>query len=397
MRRQATSWRGDFAQCGIAIKADVERMLASEPCFARLSGQVGDALGRELPISLLLSGLGVAHARHRFEDFCRQLADALDGPGAHTSLLEISINGKQPEPDVAWRIRRQTLGAGPLNIVLDERSIGAQGFWQQMWRLRAEPLVSIACWPQVRSPCALLTSECAGNVLPKVGLQAPSESAWTFASLSLSEFSNARGELDNDALAASLLEAVTRLESIHRVARWPTAAMRHDAWMNRRLAIQLDGLGDYALRRSLDPARHDSLQSLRQVLLHVRRVLRQESQRVAKSTEVLPAIDLTNPARGLGAGPQKDGWEQRWLRAVDSSGVRHRNLLVLSPWSLFPSGGAAAHYRNLTPLLRLADACVFRERPSLAHWNINEFKHFHQGVWAQTRHLESNALVAERL
>ena len=201
----------------------------------------------------------------------------------------------------------------------------------------------------------------------------------------------------NEALAASLLEAVAKLESIHRVARWPTAAMRHDAWMNRRLAIQLDGLGDYALRLGLDPARHDSLQSLRQVLLNVRRVLRQESQRVAKSTEILPAIDLTNPARGLGAGPQKDGWEQRWLRAVDRSGVRHRNLLVLSPWSLFPSGDAAAHYRNLTPLLRLADACVFRERPSLAHWNINEFKHFHQGVWAQTRHLESNALVAERL
>ncbi len=73
------------------------------------------------------------------------------------------------------------------------------------------------------------------------------------------------------------------------------------------------------------------------------------------------------------------------------------NLLVLSPWSLFPSGEAIVGFRDLTPLLRLADACVFRERPPLAHWTFNEFKHFHQGVWAQTCRLESNALVAERL
>ena len=388
--------RGDRTQCGISIKTNVDRLLASEACFAQLSGQVGDALGRELPISLLLSGLGEDHAKDRFKDFCRQLADALDAPGPHSSLLEMTIKGKNPDPDFAWRVRRETLGGGPLNIVCDERSIRAQGFWQQLWRMRSESLVSIACWPQVTSPCTLLTPECAANVLPQVGLQAPSGTAWTFACLSLQDFTDSRGELDDTALGGALADVITQLESTHRVAHWPTAAMRHDAWMNRRLAIQLDGLGDYALRRGLDPAKHDSLASLRQVLLDVRRVLRLESQRIARSTEVLPAIGLTNPARGLGAGARKDGWQQRWLRAVDHSGVRHRNLLVLSPWSLFPSGDAAPRYRDLTPLLRLADGCVFRGRPSLAHWNINEFKHFHQGIWAQTCHLESNALVAER-
>jgi hypothetical protein len=393
----ATNRYGNVAQCGIAIEADIERILASEPCFARLSGQLGDVLGRQLPMSLKLSGLcGDADGR-QLERFCRQLAHALDAPGSHTSLLEISIKGKDPLPDVAWRIRREILGAGPLNILCDEGSIAVDGFWQSLWRLRAEPMVSIACWPQVRSPCALLTTECAGNLLPKIGLQAPSESAWVSASISLQDYTDSRDELDSDALATELVNILSQLDSMHRVARWPTAAMRHDAWMNRRLAIQVDGLGDYALRRGLDPHKHESLQTLRQVLLRIRRVLRLESQVVAASTDMLPAIKLSNPASGLGAGPAKDGWEQRWLRAVDRTGVRHRNLLVLSPWSLFPSEEATVGFRDLTPLLRLADACVFRERPPLGHWTFNEFKHFHQGVWAQTCHLESNALVAERL
>ncbi len=112
---------------------------------------------------------------------------------------------------------------------------------------------------------------------------------------------------------------------------------------------------------------------------------------------MLPAIDLSNPAHRLGAGAEKDRWEQRWLRAVDRSALRHRNLLILSPWALFPSAHADLRYRNLAPLLRLADACTFRQKPPLLHWNINDFKHFHQGVWALMCQLETNALVAERL
>ena len=395
--RPATGQREDFAECGIAIEADVDDVLASEPLFARLSGQLGDALGRRLSVSLLMSGLHGDNAASRFESLCRRLGDALDAPGTHTSALEITIKGKDPDPILAWRIRNKTLGTGALNIVGDERSVAADDFWQQLWQLREEPLVAAACWPHVRSPCQLLTPECGGNVLPGMGLQAPSESAWVATSVSLQDFTDACGELDEEALAATLNDIVAKLETIHRIASWPTAAMQYDAWMNRRLAIQVRDIGDYAVQHGLDPEKHESLQSLRRILLRIRRVLRLESLRVARSTEMLPAIDLSNPARALGGCPTKDGWEQRWLRAVDRTGVRHRNLLVLSPWSLFPSRDAATSFRDLAPLLRLADACVFRDRPSLSQWNVNQFKHFHQGVWALTHHLESNALVAERL
>ena len=386
-----------IAAGGIALAIDVTRTLASETLFARLAGQVSDLLGRQLPVSLRLSDRGGDVSATNFGSICRRLAGVLDAPGPHTSLLEITIQASSPDPDVAWRIRRSCLGKGPLNILCDERSMAAPALWQRLWRLRGEPLVSTAFWPLVTSPCALLSSEVAENIVPVLGVQAPTESAWASASLLLPEFTSAKGELDEEALETALADVVAKLESVHDVVRWPTAAMRQDAWLNRRLAVHLGGLGDYVMQRGLDPRDHETLRELQRILQRVRRALRRQSQGLITGTGMLPAIDLSNPAHRLGAGVAKDRWEQRWSRAVDRSAVRHRNLLILSPWALFPSEKADVCYRNLAPLLRLADACAFRQKPPLLHWNISDFKHFHQGVWALVHQLEANALVADRL
>ncbi len=396
--RPAPRQDDDVAVCGIALSAGVSRILASEPLFARLSGQLGDALGRQLPVSLLLTGLRDSeNPAAELAALCRALADALDAPGVHTAALEITLPGQFPGPDVAWRIRREVLGAGPLNIVCDEQSMTTKNFWLQLWRLREESNVRAAFWPLVASPCPLLMSETADNILPGLGLQVPSESAWVTATLSLADCTHASGKLDDEALVAGLDDLLAKVESMHVIGRWPTAAMQHDAWMNRRLAIRVDGLGDYAMRRGLEPDRHETLQKLRQVLLRIRQILRQRSAQLAKTIDILPAIDLHNPARQLAAGPARDCWETRWLRAVERSAVRHRNMLVLSPWDLFPRGSADLRWMDLLPLLRMADACVFRGRPQITKWNINEFKHFHRRTWALMRLIEADALVAERL
>ncbi len=72
-------------------------------------------------------------------------------------------------------------------------------------------------------------------------------------------------------------------------------------------------------------------------------------------------------------------------------------MLVLSPWALFPRGNGDLRWMDLLPLLRLADACDFRDRPDISDWNINEFKHFHRRTWALMRRIEADTLVAERL
>ncbi len=395
--RPAARCDDDFAAGGIALATDIGQILASEPLFVRLTGQLGDALGRQLPVSLLLTGIGGDNADAMLESLCRRLAEALDAPGSHTAMLEITLHGQEPAPDVAWRIRRESLGDGRLNIICDERAAQSEAFWLHLWRLRNEPQVSVAFWPLVRSPCPLLTPETADNLVPQTALQAPSETAWVSASLTLPRYIDANGGIDDDMLAAELADLVSSLESVHDDIRWPTAAMQHDAWMNRRLAIRLDGLGDYAMQCGLDPGEHETVQALRKILLRVRHILKQESQSIAGSTGLLPAIGLSNPARQLGAGAVRDCWEKRWYRAVKRAALGHRNLLVLSPWSLFPSASVDSRYRDLVPLLCMADACIFGEKPSLDHWNFNEFRHFHKRVWALTRQMESDALVAEQL
>jgi len=398
IERPAPCHDDDIAACGIALATDVSRILASEPLFARLSGQLGDALARRLPVSLLLAGFRDSeNPVLELETLCQALADALDAPGMHTASLEITLPGQTPDPDVAWRIRRDTMGEGPLNIICDDRSMAAKNFWLQLWHLREESNIRAAFWPLVTSRCPLLGPEHADNILPGLGLQAPSESAWVAATLTLTHYTNESGGFDDEALIAALHDLLAKAESMHRIGDWPTAAMQHDAWVNRRLAIQVDGLGDYAKRCGLEPDCHETLQKLREVLLRIRQILTQQSAQIAKTTGVLPAIDLHNPARQLGAGPDRDRWEMRWQRAVERSGVRHRNMLVLSPWALFPRGSADLRWMDLLPLLRMADACVFRGRPEITRWNINEFKHFHRRTWALMRQIEADALVAERL
>lgn len=396
--RRAACHDDGVSACGIALKTDLPRSLASEPLFARLAGQIADALGRRLAVSLqLFWPQDKEHATAEFESFCRGLAHALDLAGVNKTALEITLTGQTPQPGAAWQIRRDELSAGPLNIICDEPSMSAREFWLQLWDLRAETNVRAAFWPLVTSPCALLTAEHADNILPGLGLQASSESAWITATLSLNDYADSRGELDDAALELALDDVFAKADLAHTNALWPTAVMQHDAWMNRRLAIRVEGLGDYAKRCGLEPERHATLQRLRQILLRIRQVLRQCSQQQAKMNGLLPAIELHNPAGKLPAGPQRDRWESRWLSAVEQAAVRHRNMLVLSPWALFPRGNADLRWMDLLPLLRLADACVFRDKPDISDWNINEFKHFHRRTWALMRRIEADTLVAERL
>ena len=87
-----------------------------------------------------------------------------------------------------------------------------------------------------------------------------------------------------------------------------------------------------------------------------------------------------------------------WQQAVQASLVRHRNLLVISPWSLFPAGGAADfRYAELLPLLRHADACAFNKTVSIAHWNLKEFKCFHQRARAVLQQRSATTPIAKHV
>ena len=214
----------------------------------------------------------------------------------------------------------------------------------------------------------------------------------------LAKFANGRGELNEPALREFLQRCVELGESSHDDVDWPTAAMRHDSWLNRRIAITVSGIGDLTKLWSMDPRSFTTLKKLSTLLQQVRGVINDCSRHLALQTEYLPALDLSDPSRGLGCEAVQLDWQKRWRKAMDFAAIRHRNLLAMSPWSVFPTGEPAdSRYSDLLPLLEFTDACAFPAPPCLRDWNVNEYKHFHRRAWAVLERRDARQQFAEQV
>ena len=291
-------------------------------------------------------------------------------------------------------------GAEPLvkNYVLVGETAHGDSLWGALWDLRTEPGVRTAFADRVIPQCPLLSAERGRAIVSPIGLQAPADSAWVCMGVDLVRFTRPGGALDEQALKRCVERCVDVGESLHDAFAWPTADVQHDAWLNRRLAIVLSGFGDLLRTSGMDPSDHDSLRYLNQVLLRLRTSAQSRSREIAMHSEPLPAIGLSDPSHGLPRGSIREDWRRRWREAVRATLVRHRNLLVISPWSLFPAGARADYeYAELLPLLRHADACAFNRNMSIRHWNFNQFKHFHQRAQAILKQRVATSQIAEHV
>lgn len=270
--------------------------------------------------------------------------------------------------------------------------------WGALWELRGERRVHTAFADRILPQCPLLSAERGRAIVAPIGLQAPAGSAWVCMGIDLARFASRDGVIDEAALKRCLETCVDSGDALHDVLAWPTADIQHDAWLNRRLAITLTGFGDLLRIKGMAPSDHASLRYLNQLLLWLRMTAQSRSRSIALRAEPLPAIGLSDPSHGLPRGSVRDDWRRRWREAVRATLVRHRNLLVISPWSLFPSDGRADYgYAELLPLLRHADACAFRRNLCIEHWNFNEFKYFHQRARAVLKQRVATAQIAERV
>jgi len=307
--------------------------------------------------------------------------------------------------DGLWR-RLQLAGARPLAaaaqaarhyVLLGDVEHGDR-VWGALWELRTEPSVLTAFADRVLPQCPLLSAERGRAIVSPIGLQVPADSAWICMGIDLARFAGRGGAVDEPALKRCLEACVDIGEALHDVLAWPTADLQHDAWLNRRLAIVLSGFGDLLRIRGMAPSEHDSLRYLNQLLLWLRMNAQSRSRAIAMRAEPLPAIALSDPSHGLPRGSVRDDWRRRWHEAVRATLVRHRNLLVISPWSLFPSDARAAYeYAELLPLLRHSDACAFHRNMSIDHWNFNQFKQFHQRARAVLKQRVATSQIAEHV
>jgi len=266
--------------------------------------------------------------------------------------------------------------------------------WQRLWEMRDLAPIAAVLPAVVSSPCPLLPDEAASAVVVRMRAQVPEDSAWATLDVDLCSHLANDGELRLASLDAALRACVAEGERRHDAGNWSNDAQRHDSRLNRRLAIFVRGWGDVIAKRQIDPSSIAALRDVRTIADHVLQTLADASRAMAEQNGYCPALDVA------GAGALRHGQEMdaRWRRAVADNALRHRNLLTLSPWDVFPRHERAdLQYLNLLPVLACANSVSYRRDVDISHWNVNEFKSFYTRVGAILRHSRDVSLIAKQV
>lgn len=314
--------------------------------------------------------------------------------------LGLALPGRYLPLPAYLLMSRVWLGAGPRYVVLDEAESGggtAAGralfstLYQQRERGRALVPVHGSC---LRSRCALLPDERGAAVCAPFAVLAPANSAWLPVSFNLCRYSDSHGRLNESALFDALRQGLRLADSLFDELYWPDAQQRRDAHENRRIAFFPQGIGDLVSLRRADPATIECLRELDQLLAAIHQCLWDESRRLAQARGLLPALAARETLQAVPAAA-RDHWRQRWRDTLTQVAVRHRNLLVMSPYALLPQNGApGSGFTDLLPLLAYADALAYAGRPSFSNWRLDEFRAFHQRAAAVIRRRNAATFVA---
>jgi hypothetical protein len=266
--------------------------------------------------------------------------------------------------------------------------------WQRLWEMRDLTPIGAVLPAVVTSACPLLPDEAANAMHVATLTQVPADTAWVSFELDLVEYLQRDGDIRLEALEKDLRALVAEGERRHDEMRWNTDVQYADSNNNRRLSVFVRGWGDLALRRDREPLALETLRELEMLADQLRTILVDESRVVAAETGYCPAHDIAG-ARVLRHGHEMNA---RWRRAVMDKGLRHRNLLTLSPWDVFPRGGPADfRYMNLLPIVRVAHSVSLRRDVDISCWDARDFKAFHERVSAILRSASDLPLVARQV
>lgn len=321
------------------------------------------------------------------------LRDAAEAANARPASISLSVCAGGLSVRDAWRARLECLGAGPLFVVGEPPESRAE--WQVLWELRNQHELRAAVAAEVVSCCSLLAAEPATVVEPAMQIQAPVASAWFGRRIWLPDFVTLENRVDERALLHAATNAVDSVDEALSHASWPTSRMRHDAWLNRRLAVELAGIGTLVLRLGLDPANFGTLLELSRIVNCLIRALVRHSRVLASTHGPVPALGQAARWPPMTDERLRRGWLKHWHRALKASAQRHRNIVTMSPWSLFPEDEAPIVFANLAPLLRYADACAFTKPPDLSAWSFPEFVNFHRQIAAVLQQRSTQRQIAE--
>lgn len=392
---------------GAALPVSVQAVLLLPAEGERMMRHIAALVRANVPLTLSLRDAGGGDSGiEALETFCRKLRDALCAAGQPPDGIGVSLQSHGVSLEAYLLMTAALLGAGPRYVLLDSLQMqhhddrrvqqATEDNWSFLWRRRsARPLLMPAYAASVTTRCVLSGDEAATTILPELGMQVPAGTAWLPLVLHLPDFSDGGGRLCWNALEHALQSAVDLGERLLDCLRWPDPVLEKDAVRNRRLAIAVGGLGDLVLERGADPADLAVLQWIDGIVARLHAFLWDRSRELARRLGPLPSLVQAEPAALWQCDRKKSDWQLRWRRALEDAGVRHRNLLVLSPYAVLPEGApAASDYVDLLPVLKHADAFNFAEPPAASFRSVSEFAGFHRRAWAVMQHRNAAAFVA---
>lgn len=330
------------------------------------------ARGAEVALDLSVVARGEADAAARREQLRLVVAGLEAGlPGALRSFgvepgrLALSAGAEHPGLGALLGLRESVaLGRPRVLVRLPDRLMlalqgAASGEDLRLWHgltglAHRDPGVALVLQRTTRPACSLAGGEPVDAVLPVGLFEARAETAWLAVRLRLDQLSAPTPEAGLRELRRLLAATLRLADNLVDQLDWPTAELAQDALVNRRLALHVTGLGSLVDRWGLDPARPATSQLAVRWLGVVRRLVMRESNRLARERGPFPGLELRDLARTL----SRSVGEERARRLLRQAGLRHRHLLVMSPWDVFPAGSPRRplpEYRHLLPAIRWAD------------------------------------------
>jgi len=398
---------GRKAVCGTAQRVSVREVLDDGTAGKAFIRRLCELVGEGIPVNLSPEDFcNEESGVDSWQRFCEVIRAALLSRKLSGRNIGLCIHSHQMPLEAYRLVADVVLGPGPRYVFLDSLQMAAHGNpvveqraeanWSFLWRQRgmAGPLMPVY-GGIVRSACPLLADEVAATVLPGPGPHAPVGSAWLPIMLPMMEFATPGGQIKWQLLLPAIRKSLAIAEKMLDLVSWYGSDQQADAWENRRLAISVTGLGDLVQQRGEDPTSLECLRWLVDVVTRIRGELYEQSGRTAARAGAIPALGEANHVSQWSAGPHRESWRQHWELAVRQSAVRHRNLLVVSPYSIIPTGASAAPaYSDLLPVIALADAWNFAGPPDFRGWNVAQYRHFHRRARATIQGSHTASFVA---
>jgi hypothetical protein len=262
---------------------------------------------------------------------------------------------------------------------------GPERLWLGVTELaHRDPGVGIVLQGTTRQACLLAASERADTVLPRSLFEVRADTAWLAMRINLARL-RLCAHSAGFATIRRLLRAGLRLaDNLVDQLDWASPELRHDAMLNRRLALHIDGIGELVDQCRLDPATATSARLGLRWAGVLRRAMLRESNALARERGPFP---------GLAIGELQSTLSSRYGAAraeqlLRQSHLRHRHILVISPYAVFPRA-AARHplpqYLHLLPVMRCADTVGMYGHNVRAALSLPVFRRLIQMSWAIAR------------